>query len=77
MVIKDPILTGRPEQDDQLCNVTPRIMSLLKGRLEQLVVKISRISPSDPIIKRLTHMVRMVTQISEAVRPSDGRDNLY
>jgi hypothetical protein len=70
-----PTLTT--QQDDQLCNVTPRIMGLLKGRLEQLIVKISRVSPSDAIIKKLTHMVHMVTQISEAVRPNGGRDNLY
>lgn len=70
-----PMLTT--QQDDQLCNVTPRIMGLLKGRLEQLIVKISRISPSDPIIKKLTHLVHMVTQISETVQPNVGRDNLY
>jgi hypothetical protein len=73
------MLTGAAcQQDDQLRDVTPKIMGLLKARVEQLYIRISRIAPSDPILKTLSNLVSVAGRISETVRSTGSRgDSLY
>jgi hypothetical protein len=56
------------EQDDQVRDVTPKIMSLIKSRTEQLLVDISRVAPHDPALKTLANLGHMATRISENVQ---------
>ena len=56
-------------QDSEVRSVTPKIMSLLKSRLEQLFLNISNMAPRDPVLKNITNMTNMATRIIDTVRP--------
>jgi hypothetical protein len=56
-------------QDSEVRSVTPKIMSLLKTRLEQLFLNISNMAPRDPVLKNITNMTNMATRIIDTVRP--------
>ena len=72
------VLTKMIAQDDQLREVTPKIMGLLKSRIEQLFLRISRLAPNDPTLKNLTNMANVAGRIAESVQRSGGsRDSLY
>jgi hypothetical protein len=58
-----------PTQDEQVREVTPKIMTLLKTRIEHLFLRISRQAPHDPMLKILTNMANVVNRINEMVRP--------
>ncbi|KAL2116242.1 hypothetical protein VTJ04DRAFT_8409 [Mycothermus thermophilus] len=58
--------------DDQVREVTPKIMTLLKNRIEQLLVEISRIAPHDPTLKTLSSMIQVATRIAETVQMRHG-----
>jgi predicted type IV restriction endonuclease len=64
-------------QDEQLRDVTPKIMTLIKGRIEQLILHISRLAPSDPNLKTLSNMANVAGRIAETVRNGRNRENLY
>lgn len=60
--------------------VTPKIMGLIKGRVEQLFLRVSRLAPSDPTLKTLTNMANVAGRIAETVQRGssrESRDNLY
>ncbi|KAL1837684.1 hypothetical protein VTJ49DRAFT_3510 [Mycothermus thermophilus] len=58
--------------DDQVREVTPKIMNLLKTRIEQLLIDISRIAPHDGAIKKLSSMSQVATRIAESVQMRHG-----
>ncbi|KAH8902005.1 hypothetical protein BR93DRAFT_948328 [Coniochaeta sp. PMI_546] len=70
-----------PSLDDQLREVTPKIMGLIKSRVEQLFLRVSRLAPNDPTLKMLTNMANVAGRIAENVQRSGGnresRDSLY
>lgn len=47
-------------------------MTLLKNRIEQLLVEISRIAPHDPTLKTLSSMIQVATRIAETVQMRHG-----
>lgn len=61
--------------------VTPKIMGLIKSRVEQLFLRVSRLAPNDPTLKMLTNMANVAGRIAENVQRSGGnresRDSLY
>ncbi|OIW22925.1 hypothetical protein CONLIGDRAFT_637855 [Coniochaeta ligniaria NRRL 30616] len=67
-----------PGLDDQLREVTPNIMGLIKSRVEQLFLRVSRLAPNDPTLKMLTNMANVAGRIAENVQRSGGsRDSRY
>jgi len=54
--------------DDQVRDVTPKIMRDLKSRIEQLLLDISRIAPHDPSIKTLSGLSQLASRIAESVQ---------
>lgn len=55
-------------------------MGLIKGRVEQLFLRVSRLAPSDPTLKTLTNMANVAGRIAETVQRGssrESRDNLY
>lgn len=59
-------------QDDQVREVTPKIMTLLKTRIEQLFLEISRIAPHDQSLKTLSNMSQIAGRIAESVQMRHG-----
>jgi hypothetical protein len=55
-------------QDDQVREVTPKIMNLLKTRIEGLFLEISRIAPHDPVLKTLSNLSQVANRIAESVQ---------
>jgi hypothetical protein len=63
-----------------LREVTPKIMGLIKGRVEQLFLRVSRLAPNDPTLKMLTNMANVAGRIAENVQRGgnrESRDSLY
>ncbi|KAH6613248.1 hypothetical protein F5144DRAFT_587091 [Chaetomium tenue] len=58
--------------DDQVREVTPKIMTLLKTRIEQLFLEISRIAPHDPALKTLSNMSQVAGRVAENVQMRHG-----
>ncbi|KAK4239222.1 hypothetical protein C8A03DRAFT_14376 [Achaetomium macrosporum] len=58
--------------DDQVREVTPKIMTLLKTRIEGLFLEISRIAPHDPALKTLSSMSQIAGRIAESVQMRHG-----
>ncbi|KAK3303936.1 uncharacterized protein B0T15DRAFT_399494 [Chaetomium strumarium] len=54
--------------DDQVREVTPKIMNLLKTRIEGLFLEISRIAPHDPALKTLSNLSQVANRIAESVQ---------
>lgn len=65
------------KQDDQVREVTPKIMGLLKTRIEHLFVRISRIAPNDPTLKSLTNMANVAGRINDIARSGGVPDANY
>ena len=60
--------------------VTPRIMTLIQTRVEQLMLRVSRLAPNDPTLKMLTNMANVARRIADTVQRGgnrESRDNLY
>ncbi|KAK0651058.1 hypothetical protein B0T16DRAFT_442635 [Cercophora newfieldiana] len=57
-----------PTLDDQVREVTPKIMSLVKSRSEQLMMDISRIAPQDPSLKTLANLAHVAGRITDNQR---------
>lgn len=70
-------LTFYIAQDNQVREVTPKIMTLLKTRIEHLYLRISRIAPNDPILKTLTNMANVAGRINDTVRAGSSHDTGY
>ncbi|KAL2263307.1 hypothetical protein VTK26DRAFT_7360 [Humicola hyalothermophila] len=58
--------------DDQVREVTPKIMTLLKARIEQLFLDISRVAPHDTSLKTLSNMSQTAGRIAENVQLRHG-----
>ncbi|KAL1837098.1 hypothetical protein VTK73DRAFT_4826 [Phialemonium thermophilum] len=63
--------------DDQVREVTPKIMSLLKTRIEHLFARIHRIAPNDPTLKNLTNMANVAGRITDIVRSGGAHHAPY
>lgn len=59
-------------QDDQVREVTPKIMNLLKTRIEQLLLDISRVAPHDPSLKTLSTMSQIAGRVAENAQVRHG-----
>jgi hypothetical protein len=57
-----------PTLDDQVREVTPKIMTLLKSRIEDLLMGISRMAPNDQSLKSLANMANVAGRIADNVR---------
>lgn len=47
-------------------------MSLLKTRIEHLVIRISRLAPNDPTLKNLSNMANVAGRINDMIRSGGG-----
>jgi hypothetical protein len=56
--------------DEQVREVTPKIMGIYIQRLEHLFMRISNVSAQDPILKRLSLLVSTANRIVDTVRPA-------
>lgn len=59
-------------QDEQVRGVTPKIMSLVKERAENLFVEISRVAPHDPTLKTLGSIAHHARRIEDLFRPRNS-----
>lgn len=59
-------------QDDQVREVTPKIMTMLKTRIEQLFLDISRVAPHDASLKTLSNMSQVAGRIADSVQMRHG-----
>ncbi len=60
-------------------DVTPRIMGLLKTRIEHLILKISRLAPNDSSLRGLPNMANVAGRIVDTVanRPAPRHSDAY
>lgn len=47
--------------------ITPKIMGILKSRVEQLFLRVSSVSAQDPVLKNMSRMVNLMNRITESV----------
>lgn len=56
------------EQEGQVREITPKVMSLLKGRLEHVFLRLSSTSPNDPVLKNISQMTSITQRITDSMR---------
>ncbi|KAI1002771.1 hypothetical protein K3495_g5433 [Podosphaera aphanis] len=57
--------------DDQVRNLSPKIMGIYRQRFEHLYMRISQVSPHEPILKRLSFLVAAADRIVETAQVSE------
>jgi len=57
-----------PALDDQVREVTPKIMTLIKGRIEKLIMEINRTHPQEALLKTLANLAHVAGRIVENVQ---------
>ncbi|KUI67252.1 hypothetical protein VM1G_02929 [Cytospora mali] len=57
-----PIIEG------QVREITPKVMSLLKGRLEHIFMRLSSAVPNDPALKNISMMTSLTQRITDSMR---------
>ncbi|KAK5651962.1 hypothetical protein OQA88_11505 [Cercophora sp. LCS_1] len=57
-----------PRLDDQVRAVTPKIMSMVKDRAEQLWVDLNRIAPNELLVKTLLNIAQIAGRIADNVQ---------
>ncbi|KAJ9143336.1 Muc1 extracellular alpha--glucan glucosidase [Pleurostoma richardsiae] len=58
--------------DNQVREVTPKIMGIIKSRLESLFMRITNAAPGDPILKNLASMIQLTNRINSDVQMLGG-----
>lgn len=56
-----------PKIEGQVREVTPKVMSLIKGRLEHVLVRLSTMRPNDPILRNVSQMIDYTRKIVETM----------
>lgn len=64
-----PVLTIIGNQEGQVREITPKVMSLLKGRLEHVFLRLSSTMPSDPALRNISNMTSLTQRITDSMRP--------
>lgn len=54
-------------QEGQVREVTPKVMSLIKGRLEHVLVRLSTMRPNDPILRNISQMIDYTRKIVDTM----------
>lgn len=54
-------------QEGQVREIAPRVMSLIKGRLEHVLVRISTLRPNDPILRNVSQMIEYTRKIVDTM----------
>lgn len=62
-------LTAFGIQEGQVREITPKVMSLLKGRLEHVFLRLSSTMPSDPALRNISNMTNLTQRITDSMRP--------
>ncbi|KAI3398542.1 hypothetical protein diail_9066 [Diaporthe ilicicola] len=62
-------LTRLQIQEGQVREITPKVMSLLKGRLEHMFLRLSSTMPSDPALRNISTMTNLTQRITDSMRP--------
>jgi len=68
-----PALTN--SQEDQVCEILPKIMGIYAQRLEHLFMRISNLSAHDPTLKRLHTMVAVANRIQAEYGPGANKSS--
>ncbi|KAG8163182.1 hypothetical protein KVR01_007660 [Diaporthe batatas] len=58
-----------PRIEGQVREITPKVMSLLKGRLEHVFLRLSSTMPSDPALRNISSMTSLTQRITDSMRP--------
>jgi hypothetical protein len=58
--------------EESVRSVTPKIMSILRSRVEQLFMRVSSVSAQDPLLKRLSAIANAAQRMGEAVETTTG-----
>ncbi|KAL1858175.1 hypothetical protein Daus18300_010057 [Diaporthe australafricana] len=58
-----------PRIEGQVREITPKVMSLLKGRLEHIFLRLSSTVPSDPALRNISNMTNLTQRITDSMRP--------
>ncbi|KAJ0107754.1 hypothetical protein J7T55_000016 [Diaporthe amygdali] len=58
-----------PRIEGQVREITPKVMSLLKGRLEHIFLRLSSTVPSDPALRNISTMTNLTQRITDTMRP--------
>ncbi|KAK7746685.1 hypothetical protein SLS53_001871 [Cytospora paraplurivora] len=56
------------EQEGQVREITPKVMSLLKGRLEHVFLRLNSTVPNDPALKNISMMTSLTQRITDSMR---------
>ncbi|KAJ4423356.1 hypothetical protein N0V82_001959 [Gnomoniopsis sp. IMI 355080] len=56
-----------PTIEGQVREVAPRVMSLIKGRLEHVLVRLSTMRPNDPILRNVSQMIDYTRKIVDTM----------
>ncbi|TPX11672.1 uncharacterized protein E0L32_007651 [Thyridium curvatum] len=62
------VLIISPIQDEQVRELTPKILSHIKARLEQVFIEISTISANDPVLKNIAQMASLINRIVDGAQ---------
>lgn len=57
-----------PRIEGQVREITPKVMSLLKGRLEHVFLRLNSTVPNDPALKNISIMTNLTQRITDSMR---------
>ena len=57
-------------QEDQVVEAVPKVMSLIKAKVEELLLAISREAPHDASLKTLSNIANLAGRVGESCQPS-------
>ncbi|KLU88211.1 hypothetical protein MAPG_07198 [Magnaporthiopsis poae ATCC 64411] len=62
-------LLMKQELDDDIIQITPKILELIKTRIETVFMRISNTSANDSSLKNLAQMISLITRMVQQVKP--------
>lgn len=54
-------------QEGQVREITPKVMSLIKSRLEHVFIRLNSAAPTDPILRNLSLMIEYTRKIADSM----------
>lgn len=54
-------------QETHVREVTPKVMHIIKGRLEHILIRLSTSRPNDPILREISQTLEYTRQVGELI----------
>lgn len=64
-------------QEGHVKDVTPKVMQLIKGRLEHILIRLSTARPNDPILRDISQTLEYTRQVSELMAAPVASSSTY